>query len=79
MAKKITLEVDEDELELITFSLYLNRLDLEKSLSMSEKVKDYDEDTAKRYAKLKHEVDTAAQLFVTLSNMKYGSKVGENV
>lgn len=77
MNRTFTLQVTENELEQLIFSVFLNKRELEDSLSLSEKVKDYDEDSKKRYLELRQEVDIARGLFITLNNMKYGSKCGD--
>lgn len=77
MNRTFTLQVTENELEELIFSVYLDKKDIEDSLSSSEKVKDFDENSKKRYLELREKLDFVKKLYSSLIDQEWVNKCGD--
>lgn len=77
MNRTFTLQVTENELEELIFSVYLDKKDIEDSLSSSEKVKDFDENSKKRYLEIREKLDFVKKLYSSLIDQEWVNKYGD--
>lgn len=77
MNRTFTLQVTENELEQLIFSVYLNKKELEDSIPLNEKVKDYDENSKKRYLEFREKLDLVKKLYSSLIDQEWVNKYGD--
>lgn len=79
MNRTFTLKVTENELEELIFSVYLNKKELEDSIPLNEKVKDYDENSKKRYLEFREKLDLVKKLYSSLIDQEWVNKYGDKL